>query len=649
MMSDPSSPLNNQPDFLRSISLPEFTTESGKPAHPDGRPKSRRSRLATAIKPVPFFMHMSKRREMRMSESLPAIESRPAADRRKQVPTIHGGLHFKHLQKEKKAEMPTRYMEWLNKHKEKNEGDAKQERRKAALKAVMRRNQMYFSHADEDCDGLLNFEEFCRLRKAQFRPRMQKAEKAREQHKADGKGSKAPPRLLEPSRLMLRDLFYSIDVDRDGTISLSEYFAFSLRETLRRSDDEGEEGVAGAFEAFICMWDQDGETTMSVEEISCVAKSLGFESVTQELLKQCAEDKANKGKDGQVLLSKFLEAFQTRTNIAAGGAKAKKFVESSQHVAGHPAASNDKLVGSALKLAADRRLHAQSLKAVFRSQTRAIQLTAMMQSKSSGAPAGLPVPSPIKTSSIKKRKPQIDMGSLMVLNTLLAHLDKLDQQARLDPFYDPATSALATQRFEMLERAMKLLRSWLRKSGFTALDLFQTWDYSDNYELSRREMQVGLADLGVSMTMELLESIFDTIAKGIHMRYNEFRRWYETTDRDPASQEEAASVVQKMYRGHLIRKVQEGKLSPDSPSLKQPWMKLDPEVLERMPPVTTLPRQELISALDHTTKGPEGVAKEEEYEGIESEEEVRKQLEEAAAAQAAEEEKERRELAHMMK
>ena len=60
-------------------------------------------------------------------------------------------------------------------------------------------------------------------------------------------------------------------------------------------------------------------------------------------------------------------------------------------------------------------------------------------------------------------------------------------------------------------------------------------------------------------------------------------------------------------------------------------------------------RQELISALDHTTKGPEGVAKEEEYEGIESEEEVRKQLEEAAAAQAAEEEKERRELAHMMK
>ena len=81
--------------------------------------------------------------------------------------------------------------------------------------------------ADANSDGTLDFDEFCELVKLQ----------ARLQRRAYLLTDRPAPKKVAPmpSREMLRDWFHMIDTDHSGSLSLTEYFAFSLREALSRS------------------------------------------------------------------------------------------------------------------------------------------------------------------------------------------------------------------------------------------------------------------------------------------------------------------------------------------------------------------------------------------------------------------------------
>ncbi len=91
-----------------------------------------------------------------------------------------------------------------------------------------------------------------------------------------------PPRLAlpVPSREMVIDWFNLCDTDHDGTVSFTEFFAFSLREALARSRDG-----SGVLRDFLNLWDHDIDQALDVTEFGEVARALGFESVTEDLLK----------------------------------------------------------------------------------------------------------------------------------------------------------------------------------------------------------------------------------------------------------------------------------------------------------------------------------------------------------------------------
>ena len=87
--------------------------------------------------------------------------------------------------------------------------------------------------------------------------------------------------------------------------------------------------------------------------------------------------------------------------------------------------------------------------------------------------------------------------------------------------------------------------------------MFQEWDISDNLELSRSEVQDGLARLGINLSRTMLTHLFDAMADGFHLQYDEFKTWLETTSRWELEEERrsvAAVALGKWARGFLTRR-----------------------------------------------------------------------------------------------
>jgi hypothetical protein len=59
-----------------------------------------------------------------------------------------------------------------------------------------------------------------------------------------------------------------------------------------------------------------------------------------------------------------------------------------------------------------------------------------------------------------------------------------------------------------------------------ALEVFQSWDQSGDLLLTRREVHEGLARYGLEFTPELTTLVFDHIADGYRLRYDDFKDWF---------------------------------------------------------------------------------------------------------------------------
>jgi hypothetical protein len=107
--------------------------------------------------------------------------------------------------------------------------------------------------------------------------------------------------------------------------------------------------------------------------------------------------------------------------------------------------------------------------------------------------------------------------------------------------------------------ALSLLRSWLREEGLRALEIFGEWDQGGNFTLSCRELGEGLETLGLSLTPSLTTLVFDHMAEGYKLTYDEFKIWLESTSQSyhmspEERKERACRLIQKAIRSRLERK-----------------------------------------------------------------------------------------------
>ena len=122
-------------------------------------------------------------------------------------------------------------------------------------------------------------------------------------------------------------------------------------------------------------------------------------------------------------------------------------------------------------------------------------------------------------SKLQEKKEREDNSGKVDRRTLLAFtaaLAKIDRSRRLDSFYDPSDEA--TCEAESPERALSILRSWMRRQGHQALPLFQSWDADNSMLIGQRELTNGLAGLGIVLSKEMSGRVFDFLAEGTRQR-----------------------------------------------------------------------------------------------------------------------------------
>lgn len=445
------------------------------------------------------------------STSLPLILTRPGTRPIK----INGGAHFKpdhstiwggeqYMHRQRRLrKVSSKYMDFMP-----AEGceAAEQARRRQLNKhrSMMREAGRMFEKADKDKDGQLNFPEFFELCFMQSKLRRRAAFAA-----AGGIGKmteekKAWKRQVPlPTRRMLRDWFHVIDFDHSGSVSMTEFFVFSLREALAQAVSDGH-GIA----TFLSVWELNTTDKIELKMFHRVAAALGVDSVTSDMLEECKEQE---DKDGNLPIQYVV----AKLRELAEGEAAKEFFEQASEVSQRPL---DSLIGR--------------------------------KNGDSGVQT--------RSSRHGKNGPRLDAATSMAIMTELKKVHERMTELRKDAFYDSRDADVNEK--EDVSIAMKILRSWLRKQGLSSLDLFQAWDHSGDYTLTRKELKAGLAQFGLELKRDLLTLVFDFIAAGYHATYDELREWLEgTTKSDGLSPEErqqqAARLIQKYIRARLVAKV----------------------------------------------------------------------------------------------
>lgn len=279
--SDPLSP------FPSGSSLPSLT----------GR--ARIQQLATPAKPVPLAATLlnPERRPcplvglvssssysdlvpIRPSISLPELPTRTLPKRtpagyNRMCPVVYGGLDYQRDRKPTKSRFRT-----LEPH---GDDERVRYRKMENLKKMMRESARMFAKADANGDGMLDFNEFADMVKLQARLQ-------RRAHLLSGKPVPEKQRPM-PSSELLRDWFNLIDFNHSGSLSMTEYFAFSLREALARCTD----GHA-TITAFLAVWEANETSYLDRDEFMKVCKALGFSAITDELMAMAEKRGDNEGK-----------------------------------------------------------------------------------------------------------------------------------------------------------------------------------------------------------------------------------------------------------------------------------------------------------------------------------------------------------------
>lgn len=363
------------------------------------------------------------------------------------------------------------------------------------IRKLMRDNARIFTKADADGDGKLTFSEFVDLIKLQ-------AKLQRRAHILKGRAPAKPGDMPPmPSRAMLRDWFHMIDFDHSGELSMTEFFGFSLREALARSVQT--EGL----EAFLQIWDMNNDNKLDPEEFGRVTSALGFASITKDLMAMCEADE-----DGGVPITRLTQALHQKCE----GEDADAFLQEAAAIAQRPIEALWKQVGN----------------------------------------------KPRKSSKVKGKAPTTWRGVTPKMDgatrfAIINSLNRVDLTARQSAFYDPREEEVS--RMENVEPALTTLRSWLRTTGLRCLEIFQAWDISGDFNISRRELGRGLGQFGLAMAEDLVTLVFDSMCEGHHLGYDEFKEWFESTKYSAMSEEErlerAVIYIQNAIRCRQARKI----------------------------------------------------------------------------------------------
>jgi len=118
------------------------------------------------------------------------------------------------------------------------------------------RDALRFAEADKDGDNALDWDEFLAMQPARIR----------EQYRDED----------------IRQWFTSADVDSNGSVSINEFFMF----TLQKESLNGVEGLRALFQAY----DKDGTGYIDMSEFQLIADDLGFGAASHEIFMELDDD-----------------------------------------------------------------------------------------------------------------------------------------------------------------------------------------------------------------------------------------------------------------------------------------------------------------------------------------------------------------------
>lgn len=134
-----------------------------------------------------------------------------------------------------------------------------------------RQDAVRFAEADIDCDGKLDYAEFLSMHPAIIR----------EGHTEDE----------------IRAWFEAADADGNGTISINEWFVYSLSRESTRSGRSSQDCVRAIFQQY----DVDGTGSLDSSEFRCVCDDLGFGGLADEIFADLDDDASGFVQYGEIV------------------------------------------------------------------------------------------------------------------------------------------------------------------------------------------------------------------------------------------------------------------------------------------------------------------------------------------------------------
>lgn len=441
-------------------------------------------------------------RKPRPTKIDPALYKRP-------YHRIYGGLDYQNS----RPRVDSRFLNFQFAADE-EAAERNQLRKRQMATKLLRESARLFIKADSNGDGQLDFREFVEL--VILQAKLQRRQEILNGTQK-GKVGELPPM---PSRAMLKDYFQLIDFNHSGTLSMTEFFAFSLREGLAR----GRTTVS----TFLSVWDQDNNNMLNEDEFTRVCHALGFASITKELMKACEKDES-----GQIKITELTRVLR----LKAEGDEKDDFFDEASKLAQRPI---------------------ESLWARLGKKKRAIRNR-----------TGQKVVHARRAVNQRGEMPQMDMKTSFAI---VSELSKVDLSARKTPFYDASDEKIRAQ--EDITGALSILRSWMRKTGLTALDLFQAWDVNGSFSISAKELAEGLELYGLKLTIELVELVFDAMTDRYKLDYDQFKVWYDSTSKgdllpEEERRERAAIYIQNCIRSRRARREVARRRALASPAMEQ--------------------------------------------------------------------------------
>lgn len=322
---------------------------------------------------------------------------------------------------------------------------------------------------------------------------------------------------------VIENWFRLVDADCSGSLSFTEFFSFSLREALARSLDS-----RGLVE-FLRLWDGEAGTILDDAEYSRATQKLGIGGLAGDIRDLCVSKRA----DGRVCLGDVLQVVRAKMV----GSQANSFLSSSGRIA--------------------RRAIEESLWSEAGKQLQAKKAS----SPSSGGGS--------KKTSPKARRSTGGGGAVeghvcMDAQTLGAVLDAFDAaeaawaathvQPEEDSLLGGTMGDAVEAQGELVESAhapLSILRSWMRKQGMSALEVFHEWDSGGSFALRRRNVKQGLRSLGLELNSERLARVFDYLTTEDCITFEEWKKWYDATS---PTKQAAVLIFPAMEKKHTKRK-----------------------------------------------------------------------------------------------